>query len=100
MLQNLKATLKRDGLARPGGELLVFLADVRDRNAFNEVYKKHWKPGASRPAAPSAPAAVPRAQGLRSPARPWPGLVLPVAVACAVCSALAVGVGGGEDDIV
>src|SRR2546426_8373756 len=46
MLQNLKSSLERNGSAmdRVVG-CIVMLADIRDRDALNDVYKKYWAPG-------------------------------------------------------
>ena len=45
-LQNLKHVLERNGSALDRvANCEVMLADIRDRDAFNEVYKKYWAPG-------------------------------------------------------
>ena len=45
-LENLKATLERNGSSMDRVmSCTVFLADFSERPAFNEVYKKYWKPG-------------------------------------------------------
>jgi enamine deaminase RidA (YjgF/YER057c/UK114 family) len=45
-LQNLKATLERNGSSIDRVvSCLVLLADIRDREPFNEVYQKYWTPG-------------------------------------------------------
>lgn len=46
MLQNLKATLERHGSSMDRVvSCLVFLADIKERDALNDVYQKYWKPG-------------------------------------------------------
>jgi 2-iminobutanoate/2-iminopropanoate deaminase len=46
MLENLKAVLDRNGSSLDRVvSCLVLLADIGDRDAFNEVYKKYWSPG-------------------------------------------------------
>ncbi len=46
MLQNLKASLERNGSSMDRVvSCLVMLADIRDRDAFNDVYKKYWAQG-------------------------------------------------------
>ncbi len=46
MLQNLKATLERNGSSMERVvSCLVFLADINERDALNDVYKRYWKPG-------------------------------------------------------
>jgi reactive intermediate/imine deaminase len=46
MLENLKATLERNGSSMDRVvSCMVFLADIGERDALNEVYKKYWKPG-------------------------------------------------------
>jgi reactive intermediate/imine deaminase len=46
MLQNLKGTLERNGSSMDRVvSCIVMLADIRDRDALNEVYKQYWKPG-------------------------------------------------------
>jgi reactive intermediate/imine deaminase len=46
MLQNLKSTLERHGSSLDRVvSCVVFLADIRDRDAFNEVYKQYWAQG-------------------------------------------------------
>jgi lysine/arginine/ornithine transport system substrate-binding protein len=46
MLQNLKATLERHGSSMERVvSCLVFLADINERDALNDVYKRYWKPG-------------------------------------------------------
>jgi 2-iminobutanoate/2-iminopropanoate deaminase len=45
-MQNLKRVLERNGSAFDRvANCEVMLADIRDRDAFNEVYKKYWAPG-------------------------------------------------------
>lgn len=45
-LQNLKASLERNGSAMDRVvSCIVMLADIRDRDALNDVYKKYWTPG-------------------------------------------------------
>jgi lysine/arginine/ornithine transport system substrate-binding protein len=45
-LQNLRSTLERNGSSLDRVvSCLVMLADIRDRDAFNDVYKKYWPPG-------------------------------------------------------
>ena len=46
MLQNLKSSLERNGSAMDRVvSCIVMLADIRDRDALNDVYKKYWAPG-------------------------------------------------------
>ncbi len=46
MLQNVKASLERNGSSMDRVvSCLVMLADIRDRDALNEIYAKYWKPG-------------------------------------------------------
>ena len=46
MLQNLKASLERNGSSLDRVvSCIVMLADIRDRDAMNDVYKKYWAPG-------------------------------------------------------
>jgi reactive intermediate/imine deaminase len=46
MLQNLKSGLERNGSSMDRVvSCLVMLADIRDRDAFNDVYKKYWAQG-------------------------------------------------------
>ena len=46
MLQNLKASLERNGSSMDRVvSCLVMLADIRDRDALNDVYQKYWAPG-------------------------------------------------------
>ena len=45
-LQNLKGSLEHNGSSLDRVvSCLVMLADIRDRDAFNDVYKKYWAPG-------------------------------------------------------
>jgi reactive intermediate/imine deaminase len=45
MLQNLKASLERNGSSMDRVvSCLVMLADIRDRDTLNDVYKKYWEP--------------------------------------------------------
>ena len=45
-LQNLKASLERNGSSMDRVvSCLAMLADIRDRDAMNDVYKKYWAPG-------------------------------------------------------
>jgi lysine/arginine/ornithine transport system substrate-binding protein len=45
-LQNLKRVLERNGSALDRvANCEVMLADIKEREAFNEVYKKYWAPG-------------------------------------------------------
>ena len=46
MLENLKAALERNGSSLDRVvSCMVFLADIGERDAFNDVYKKYWKQG-------------------------------------------------------
>ena len=46
MLQNLKASLERNGSSMDRVvSCLVMLADIRDRDALNDAYRKYWSPG-------------------------------------------------------
>jgi len=46
LLQNLKSALERNGSSMDRVvSCLVMLADIRDRDAFNDVYKKYWAQG-------------------------------------------------------
>ena len=46
LLQNLKSALERNGSSMDRVvACLVMLADIRDRDAFNDVYKEYWAQG-------------------------------------------------------
>ena len=45
-LQNLKSIVERNGSSLDRvTECKVMLADINERDAFNEVYKRYWEPG-------------------------------------------------------